>query len=254
MGTFNTDRNIPSRVRDIVTALAGHDVKIPDVTKAIKELDRIDALRPAELDENTLRAAYADPAATRESIDLVAANVTSNRAALKAWGEARVDAAKVAEFELSTHIETVLEKLRPAAEEAIAELTWYHDNGAPDPGDLIRSGRTKDAERAALVPGSMSRLSALVDLRARTSGKHFPWANAFYRDGDHLDQGQRVAITQDRKLTPLQRILPALDAGAELWWPTYDEAIECIEGKERKALEERKAAADKDRAIRRMAV
>jgi hypothetical protein len=220
---------VPDRVRRKLAdlAAAGWHPSGPLAT-AVAELDRIDALQPADDDMPALIEAYANPKNTRTDLDVAAGRVAGAGPARNAWGSARGDAAVNAERELFACIDQVIEHLRDSAETAITELTWYAQAGCPDVGALVRHGNTDAATRAATIDAAYEQWQHVKGLRALASPARFPWAVMTCVDQDELpdpvDSPKDLAWLADR-----------INAGGLMWWPTWRQACD-----QRDAIEQRR--------------
>src|SRR5690606_35521852 len=108
-----------------------YGLELPGVTAAMQELERVESLAPPLVEPQTLVEHYADPAATRASLDTLAAAIKAHSLTVDAYQQARANAGRVVQTELFNAIDEIIEALRPEAEACITELNWYVSQGRP---------------------------------------------------------------------------------------------------------------------------
>ncbi|NCT90150.1 hypothetical protein GXB85_04175 [Cellulomonas sp. APG4] len=245
MNTYHR-ANAHNTVRATLALLTSTGYELPDtVTAALDRLNRLESLKPREATTQTLRAAYASGTADQAELEAHAARVAAERIAIDAWSKARTDLAIALNREIEMHVADVIEHLRPEAEKALAELAWYADAGAPDTTTLLRDGKTKDAQRAAAIELHHAQLLHLRKVRREISPRQFPWERLSWAHPD------KVPAT---KATGLALHIEAAQAGAEPWWPTWDQALRMVDQLERQDTEAAQATRQREQAVRQMAL
>lgn len=240
----------PDRFRAAVAELARRGVTLPEtVTAAVADLDRIEAMCPADITDQDVRHAYADPDQTTADLDALVQRAATSHRLRTAWAEARIDAALRGLSALHDQADTLVEALRGQAEDAIAEVEWFARAGSPDVGDLARAGKHKDTTRAARVTAAFAEWGALRALRQQVTERGFPWpAVGTWTDPTHV-----TTTMAGRKVTGLEFTCEAIRAGGVPYWPTMAEAADAFARVVRATEQADRETAQAERAKKQMA-
>lgn len=202
------------KLREVRAQLEAVDFPIPNaVADAFDAITRHRAIKPAQVTAKDVREAYVagdDPA----DIDALAVRASVGTMQVHAWGEALTDLSLAALSTIREHGADVIEHVRPDAERIIANVTWWAQAGCPSAGTLLGHNKVADAKRAAAIESEWVTLMSLRKLRASVTHKTFPWVRlAFTAPVEHVLPGDLTSTTQ------------AIANGAEMWWPSWDEAV-----------------------------
>jgi hypothetical protein len=214
------------RAMALAADLTRAGVNVPDVTAAEKLVAALVARTRAVESDAAVRSRHvaallADPAADVEAMAVaeVAAGVQRSLLA-EARDRAAGDFVAVVLANSDALVLAVREAIfDPAAEElaATAAATRSTDNV----GDLLRAGRTDDANALAAAPIAAERVALALGLRRRIYGARSGIDDlpcAVWRNPDVPD---RAGLNG---LTGADRLLAGLRDGGQLWLPTYAEA------------------------------
>ena len=199
-------------------------VKLPKpVTTAIQAVDTIEARRPVEVANDAVAQAYLAGASDAEIAAVVAREANWQRQT-SGHRQAVQIAAGTALAALRDHAGPIVEAMRPAVEKVIGEIHAACRADSLDPGQLLRAGKTAEAELAARLRINVDRLRAF-----RAARDNYLWPSSVlvaahgydkYRTPRRADAAASVP-TPDM---PLEAT--TVRAGADLWWPTLDEVTE----------------------------
>jgi len=216
--------NAHDKLRSAIASLNENGVPIsPAVAGAVKELERVASLKPAEVGPADLTALFADPKAKPADLIILAATVSTLGSRRDAFGAALRAAAADGLRLIAEETADIVEALRPAAEGHLDIIRWFAQEGSPDVSALVRAHRTDDAQKAATAPLAYADWQALVKMRRDLSGKRFDWSKAgTWSNPEHVAE----AMAYKKQLVGLDHFTAAIRAGGQLWWPTMDQAAE----------------------------
>jgi len=240
---------LPDRGLKVVAQLEELDVKIAKpITIAIDHYKLVNSRKPERPSDEDLAGAYYDPEPTDEDRERLALQVSTISHARSAWAAALDEAGDAVQRALAAEIDNIVEALRPLAEEAIGDITWYVAEGQPDLAALLRDGRPEEAQRAAGVMTAWGRFLHLTKVRDASLGRRkFQWS--IWRNADWVDN-----LDIRGNLDGFDRVVHTISKGGELAWTSYEEAQETASNRAqaeraRAAAEQRRQSLQKQSAL-----
>lgn len=217
----------PDRAREIAAKLAAYGIAVPaEAQQHLDLLDLLDGSRPPAPESLEVQDAYAEGRvadAERLALDVAAASIRA-----EAWRNARIKVGLRAINGYTANGEALTTELGKLAKPLIEKLHKAAEVETHDVAQLIRGGRTKDAELAARVDVYAGDLIALYDLRKRVT-EGAPWAERGFDCS--IWEDPRPAAEAIKRMTanlaagpPAERWMCGIRAGARLWFPTFAEA------------------------------
>lgn len=146
------------------------------------------------------------------------------------WAEARIDAAGGLLAAILAAAGEIMPTLTKLAEEAIRKLVAVADLGGAKLDDLVRAGRTDDAQAVANAPTIAAELDSHYDFRDRFLVRGGPQALTVGSWNASRIRDPVMARHHVSGSTPAERYIRGLTAGVPLWFPTRAEAIEVAQG------------------------
>ena len=225
MSQWNTRQDWPRQARDCIAALNTRNIPLPEtVTAALAVLDRVERAKPFAPEHTAIRKAILDGATTDQINALVLADLGAQKIAVE-HGQARIDAAGAVLAAVLAAADKIMPALRKLAEAAISRLADVAALDGARLDDLVRAGRTDDAQAVANVATVASELDSHYEVRDRYLTRGGPqaltvagWNGSRWRDpvmaSYHVSGGN-----------PADRYLKGLAAGVPLWFPTKSEAV-----------------------------
>lgn len=219
-----TDTNIrrqlaPDSARKIAADLTRHGVAVPsDAADVLARLDALDAARPAAPEWDDLIDAFVTGAKNTTELStarIIATDLTN------AHAEARIRVAQRALQAFTANGDALTLDLRKVAEPLIAKVTDAARLDSLEVADLIRSGRTADADAAAHYEMHAADLAALYALRDRVTRGADYMGCGLWKDPRPVTAANELHTTPK---TPAEAYRRGIRAGGELWFPTPAEA------------------------------
>ncbi len=216
----------PYRARNALTQITDRGIELPAaVTTAVAVLDRIEADTPREAATTAMRDAIVAGADSDEIARLLLADLGTSRLRVE-YAQARIIAATRVLSAILAASGELHAALSVLADHAIGKLEKVAQLDGTSLEQLVREGRHDDAQALAEVEVVGAELAALYETRdsyLTRGGLAAARAGQFdctqYRD-------PRIAAQHHRgELNVTGRWLHAMREGAELWYPTADEAL-----------------------------
>jgi hypothetical protein len=214
------------RARNAVSQLASRSIPLPDsITAAVADLDRIESATPREPDRTAIRQAIVAGANTDEINDLVLAELAFTRLRGE-YLQAAMIAAQGILAAVRAESDHLHAELAARANTAIGQLAAVAALDGASLETLVRDGRHDDAQALVEVDVAGAELQALYEFR---DSYLTPGGPESARAG-HINCTQyrdpRIAARHHRAdLDVTGNYLRALRQGAELWFPTPEEAL-----------------------------
>lgn len=218
--------------RTAIKQLHGHAVELPPkVTDAVAALDRIEARKPVEPASTSIHDAFVDELADSE-IDQIAHARSTFHHRRDGWNQAVITAAKRGLTAIRKSADELHEQLRTQAEAIITRLNEIAKIGDVPLDTLIREGRHDEAKLLASKGIDVAALGKLYQLQRSVvwRGREFGYGTT------DCSQYRNPAILGIN----LNDVVASLRNGAELWYPTPDEAQDAAAPIVRRAEAERK--------------
>lgn len=234
--------------RRIIDGLKSYGVKIPaPVAAAMKAIEETEALQPEKGAQQDLIRAYEER--NREAIPELIVKAATFGLAAQAWTAARVNLGQEALDLIEAHGTTLIEALASVAQPMIDELNATAALDSLDTGQLMRAGRTADAEKASRFDMLAAQIVALHKLRDSVVRRNSSWSrqvrydartwrNTLGTQGNFAELG--TAIEKMHSPDGVY-ILRGIRHGGNLWWPTPKQSREASDALE--AARREKAAA-----------
>lgn len=220
------DRNVwVFKAKEAIQEFGARNIPLPKpVDDAIALMNRVAAAQPTKPSFTAIREAIIDGAAQDHIDHLLLADATYARLASE-WTQAHTDAAGAVLAAIRTAEPTLLPALRKQADSLIAKLAAVAALGGVKLDHLIRAGRTSDAKLLADESVIAAELNALYNLRdqylVRGGGKALTVNGvscARWREPE-------AAAAHARGKTDAEQFISGLAGGAQLWYPSADEAV-----------------------------
>lgn len=226
--------------------LTHRGIKLPKpVTEALDLLNHVEAAQPRnEVDREPIIAAYLNREAA-ERIEALSASQYAAGLRFTAWSQARDRAGRAVVEALRLHHDHLTAELAALAAPLISAIEHVAGLDDKNLSALVKANRHDDARVVAELPTTVAELDALYALRRATTPPGYGY------DHKGVDCGQwrdpRPVRNASATSVPDYYLTGAM-AGAELWFPTADEATTAA----RKvwALEEKERAETRDAAVR----
>lgn len=232
-----------SRLRRELGALA---IAMPPATaNAYAILDRVAGSQPIAPDHNAVRDRILD-GSDQDAIDSALLAELSATRLLAAWAAARTVAAQRIATAVHCDYEELYEALRERAEQHIEVIKRAAAVDVPLDA-LIRAGRSEDAAAVAQAATAVASLDVLHSLHSTIEPVQMVVDSVDCRFWRDQRQAKHVASVGDSRC---DYIIAAIRGGAELWFPSADEA----RGAARAIAEEYRKQWTRDEAIRKRQV
>ena len=223
---WNTREDWPRQAREAITGLETRNITLPTaVADALAVLDRIEATKPAAPDPTAIRRAIIDGANVDTLNALLLADAVTGKFNVE-WTQAKVDSAGAVLAAILAAADTLLPALTELAETCIEKLVSVAALDCARLEDLVKAGRTTDAELLANVDVIAAELSGHYDYRDQflTRGGSPSLAIGGWNASRWRDP---VAAQYHVKgSSPVDVYLSGLRASVPLWFPTPAEAVE----------------------------
>src|SRR5699024_3700392 len=221
---------------DRLKTLDTYGVSVPEeVSAAVANVERIDKLRPKQVTNQDVVAAFEDPKATHKSVHDAAVAMTVSDRLREAWNHARGLAALRALGALARNVDDVIEQLRPRVSEHIDLITWWAEQGAPTAEQLLRQNRLEDAQRVVHVTHAVNEWAELRRLRSGIGPRDLQWFGGMWANVDEIS-----GDLQRNDVSTPEGITAVITAGGQPWWPTVGEAVAVNERIDAQQAEEAK--------------
>ncbi|MBD8505533.1 hypothetical protein HT102_03380 [Hoyosella sp. G463] len=198
---------LPQPILDAEAKLHAHTKRAPTSPPNISHLTQawINGATDTEINKIATRMALAR--------DIAASHREAHTALL-----ARLDHALLA------NSDDIIDQLNPKAEKHIEALNQAAALPTLDTTELIRAGNTTGAKIAAQADTHAAHLLELWDLAHGITGGNVPiWGQEFgFNCREYMNPHKVVSITKD--MTTTERIITAINDGAEPWFPLPTEA------------------------------